>query len=178
MVVLAPISTSSSICTKTDLGNFDIALAGRCKPETVGADHHSGVQCNAVADDAGMIHGSIGVEDGVFADGNVSADKNAGVHDGAPADFRAPGDKSTGKNYRVGRNACAFFKIRFGTYAGAAVVRRIKIVQDFSQRDIGVRNNDQVFPSAVVCGETRMADAFVSFSFFRYFLLAMNVRSP
>ena len=62
IVVLAPISTSSSICTMPTCGIFMFAAAGGCETETIAADNDSGMENDAFADQTAPVDRNVGVE--------------------------------------------------------------------------------------------------------------------
>ena len=77
-----------------DLGDFFVLRPRRGKPEAVAADDHPGMQDDPPADDRAGVNGDVGVQDGIFSNRSVAADKYAGIknrafiHAGAAADER------------------------------------------------------------------------------------------
>ena len=83
------------------LGNLDETAEGWCVTEAVGADDGTRMDDDAVAEDAAVHDGDIGVDDAVFADFGVVTDICAAADDRVVADFSMSLDNGVGADIDV-----------------------------------------------------------------------------
>ena len=93
MVVLAPISTSSSMTTRADLRDLVVGAVGAAgEAEAVAADHGAVLHDDAMADADALADRHPGVNHAVVADRRLPADADVRMDDRARADVRAVAD--------------------------------------------------------------------------------------
>jgi hypothetical protein len=82
----------------SDLGDLDAFVAFPRVTEAVTADHHTGMQDNAISQPATFPDDHVRVEHAVSAHMNAFADENAGIEDRSTSHARAGADKHIGIN--------------------------------------------------------------------------------
>ena len=108
------------------LRDFDSAAAFAGIPETVTANHNTGVQNHAIAQAATFPHHHIRVQYALRADDRIFTDEYPRKNDGALTELRTCADPGVGKNRHALIHCCTLVDVRTGTDLSVESRRRTK----------------------------------------------------